>query len=151
MQKQLVHGVRADADFVMRENIMVDETDIDFIYLKDLRAHMYIDRRAMSINLNHCPPYEYLVSCRENPPFGDIDSYERYHSYVRRYHNPKDTHNPWDFLLLVGSLVHNGYDGNNLIVVYKDGQIIRDGQHRAAAMLFLRGEDILIPVLKVRR
>jgi len=140
----------ADPFFVKRENIKESETEIVEVWLESLKAHVYTEKGLICKNLWETPIYRYISTIAKNPPYGDINIYVGYHNVVRDRFNPEDDHTVKKALELFISLKDNGYDKNNLIVIYKDGKIIRDGQNRAAILYYLYG-DIIIKALKVNR
>ncbi len=98
------------------------------VMLSSLRAHVYTDQGDTFIPLTDTPATKYLQ--------GDAAAYAAYH----RMENSYNVHNHKDFDNLVESLRSKGYQKNNLIVVFNRENIIRDGQHRAAALWHLHGD-----------
>lgn len=106
------------------------------VRLSQLRAHIYGPQGDRYLPIYETPASLYLR--------GDKESYASYHQYENSY----DTHSSEQFEKLLRSIHEKGYSRRNLIVVFNDEMIIRDGQHRAAALYHYFG-DIEIEVANV--
>jgi hypothetical protein len=106
------------------------------VALSSLRAHVYTSDGDSFIPIPETPASKYLR--------GDKEAYAKYHNFENEYNK----HNYEDYEKLITSIRDQRYKKNDLIVVFNDENIIRDGQHRAAILWHLHG-DITIDVANV--
>ncbi len=130
-----------DAEFAQRQKI--NNVDVITVPLSKLRADVYVLKGSCSLPVGETPISKYLET-------GDESFYAEYHKMVKEKYNPNDTHNIEDFNRLFDNIKENGYDQNNLIVVFGDDMVIRDGQNRAAILWHLHG-DISVKIAKAIR
>lgn len=128
---------RLDADFMYRilERKPVVSYEVAEIRLGDIRR-IWADGRAEP--LTACAPYRYLE--------GDADGYDRYCRENAKAYGFRMSQGRFEAL----RRSMDDFDPRWMPVVYGDGNIILDGQHRSCILLHRHGPEHRIRVVRIR-
>lgn len=131
-----IDGMEFSPDFVWLnlELYFIEKAERVKIRLGDIKR-VYFDGTIK--NLKECEPYKYLQ--------GDKKIYEQYVEYHKK--NKMQTMTVDRYEKLIKSIKENGYLEKYPIVVDGKNQII-DGQHRACILMFEKGEDFEVEVIR---
>ena len=126
-----------DADFVYRvlERKPVASYEVAEVRLGDIRR-IWTDGRALP--LSECAPYRYLD--------GDGDAYDRYCAENAKAFGFEMSRERYDGL----RRSMESFDPRKMPVVYGDGNVILDGQHRSCILLKRFGPAHSIKVVRIR-
>lgn len=128
-------GIKIDPEFFYWQ---LDNTLIKYKFVKiPFKKIMYSDG-VNRIPFIDNPPYRYLK--------GDTEGYKKYCEYHEK--NGLPVMSVERFERLRKSIKVNGYNPKNVIMINNKNELM-DGQHRAACLCDLMGEDAEIEVLKI--
>ncbi len=141
--EELLKKQKTDSEYAT--NFLQNDTIWDYEYvkvpLKKLMCHVYYENGWSVIPLAESPAYRYVCgdekAYAKNMQFRDRTLSDNVHSLER-------------FNALIRSVKESGYQAEDIIIIGADN-VIRDGQHRAAILMHMLGEDAEMTVLRVYR
>lgn len=140
----LIHAENFDIN--MFDPIFLNYYNSIFLDLESVSMDKVRIGDIIAMKYNRLPFYRHLNKCRDYKALtGKYDELNAYQSQV----NLIGQSNIERLNAILDSVMKNGYPYNNeYIILRNDQNVLLDGQHRASCLLYLYGQDYIVPVMR---